>query len=129
MSSGTSPESNGAPARVLVVEDNVIVAMSAEEQLLEIGVVEVVVAHTVAEAQAQCDGGRFDFALLDFDLGNETSVAVAERLKSAETPFVFASGFGDQLDLPAQLAGSAVLRKPYFLADLEKAVRALCRPG
>lgn len=129
MPNGTSSRTDNVPMRVLLVEDNVIVAMSAEEQLLEIGVAEVAVAHTVAEAQAHCDGQRFDFALLDFDLGSETSVAVAERLQQAEVPFVFASGFGDMLDLPPHLAGSHILRKPYFLADLEKAVRALCRPA
>ena len=111
-----------APARVLLVEDNVMVAMSAEEQLLEIGVEKVVVARSVAEAQAHCDSEQFDFALLDFDLGHETSINVAERLKRAEIPFAFASGFGALLDLPSDLHGSAVLTKPYLIEDLEQAL-------
>ncbi|MBO9574688.1 MAG: hypothetical protein J7494_03030 [Sphingobium sp.] len=121
MLDGTDPEIQ-IPPRVLLVEDNAIVAMSAEEQLLEIGVEEVVVARSVAEADAHCDRHNFDFALLDFDLGNETSIGIAARLKRAEIPFAFASGFGDALDLPEDLAGSLVLRKPYLLADLERAV-------
>ena len=115
-------ESRLTPACVLLVEDNAIVAMSAEEQLLEIGVGKVLVARSVAEAEAHCDSERPDFALLDFDLGNETSVNVAERLKRAEIPFAFASGFGDFLDLPGDLLGSAVLKKPYLIADLEQAL-------
>ena len=122
MSTTKAQETRSTPARVLLVEDNAIVAMSAEEQLLEIGVEEVLLARSVAEAQAHCDNHQFDFALLDFDLGNETSVDVAERLKQAAIPFAFASGFGDFLDLPGHLRGSAVLQKPYLLADLERTV-------
>lgn len=110
------------PARVLLVEDNAIVAMSAEEQLLEIGVEQVFLARSVAEAEAHCDSQKFDFALLDFDLGNETSINVAARLKRAEIPFAFASGFGEFLDLPSELLGSAILKKPYLIADLERAL-------
>lgn len=121
MPHGTDPEPQ-IPSRVLLVEDNAIVAMSAEAQLLEIGVEAVVVARSVSEADAHCDDHRFDFALLDFDLGNETSIHIAERLKRADIPFAFASGFGEALDLPAELAGSLILRKPYLVADLERVI-------
>jgi CheY-like chemotaxis protein len=115
-------ERRPTPARVLLVEDNAMVAMSAEEQLLEIGVEQVFLARSVAEAEAHCDSHQFDFALLDFDLGNETSINVAARLKWAEIPFAFASGFGEFLDLPSDLHGSAILKKPYLIADLERAL-------
>ena len=99
------------PSRVLLVEDNAIVAMNAEELLLEIGADEVVVAKTVTEAQACCDGQTFDFALLDLNLGHETSVSVALRLHEAKVPFAFASGIHDldQRDQEHQILLAAVV--------------------
>ncbi len=112
------------PARVLLVEDNVILALNAEELLLEIGAKKVIVAHSVAEAHSRCDEYDFDFALLDLNLGNETSITVANRLQGAGVPFVFASGLDDHSQLPAALGHHPILRKPYLLADLERTVRA-----
>jgi CheY-like chemotaxis protein len=112
------------PSRVLLVEDNAIVAMNAEELLLEIGATEVMVAKTVAEAQAFCDQHAFDFALLDLNLGHETSISVAIRLHEAKVPFAFASGLHDRDQLPASLGRYPILRKPYLLSDLERMVRS-----
>ncbi|MBO9582423.1 MAG: hypothetical protein J7498_16175 [Sphingobium sp.] len=115
------------PSRILLVEDNAIVALNAEELLLEIGAEEVIVAKTVAEAQSRCDEYAFDFALLDLNLGNETSIGVASRLQSDNVPFAFASGLDDRNQLPATLGHYPILRKPYLLADLERTVRSV--PG
>jgi CheY-like chemotaxis protein len=112
------------PSRVLLVEDNAIVAMNAEELLLEIGAATVIVAKTVAEALASCDEHEFDFALLDLNLGQETSVSVAIRLHEAKVPFAFASGLHDLSQLPTTLSHYPILRKPYMLADLERMVRS-----
>jgi CheY-like chemotaxis protein len=112
------------PSRVLVVEDNAIVAMNAEELLLEIGATNVLVAKTVAEALACCDEHEFDFALLDLNLGQETSISVATRLHEAKVPFAFASGLHDSSQLPVTLAHYPILRKPYMLSDLERMVRS-----
>lgn len=111
------------PSRILLVEDNAIVALNAEELLLEIGANEVVVAKSVAEAEARCDQHEFDFALLDLNLGNETSIGVAIRLQRARVPFAFASGLDDRDQLPDTLSHYPILRKPYLLADLERTVR------
>lgn len=123
-----SPYQHSVPARVLVVEDNAIVAMNAEELLFEIGVREVVVATTVAEANSRCDEQQFDFALLDVNLGAETSLPIASRLHRSNVPLAFTSGLGDQLDLPPELCGCAILGKPYLLEDLERTLRTTARP-
>lgn len=112
------------PSRILLVEDNAIVALNAEELLLEIGAKEVIVAKSVAEAEARCDDHEFDFALLDLNLGNETSIGIATRLQGAKVPFAFASGIDDRNQLPATLGHYPILRKPYLLADLERTVRS-----
>jgi CheY-like chemotaxis protein len=111
------------PSRVLLVEDNAIIALNAEELLLEIGAKEVVVARTVSEAQSRCDEYEFDFALLDLNLGNETSIGIATRLQGAKIPFAFASGLDDRNQLPATLGHCPILQKPYLLEDLKRTVR------
>ena len=117
------------PSRVLLVEDNAIVALNAEDLLLEIGAKEVIVATTVAEAQSRCDEYEFDFALLDLNLGKETSISIANRLHEKNVPFAFASGLDDRSLLPSTLDHYPILRKPYLLADLERMVRASGIPG
>jgi len=130
MNSQPDRETTGfMPSKVLLVEDNVIVALNAEELLREIGANEVVVANSVAEAQSCCDKYDFDFALLDLNLGNETSIGIANRLRDARVPFVFASGYDDYRLLPADLGHYPILRKPYMLADLERMVRSVRAPG
>jgi CheY-like chemotaxis protein len=114
--SGSAPEQS--PRIVLLVEDNAIVAMNTEEQLHEIGAEQVVLATSVAEALAKCEAQSFDFALLDFNLGDETSIDLARWLRGHNVPFAFASGFGDQIELPADLDDCLILSKPYFLAEL-----------
>lgn len=42
------------------------------------------------------DDNRFDFAVLDINLGFENSLSFADQLRRARVPFVFASGYGDQ---------------------------------
>ena len=113
------------PARVLLVEDNVIIALNAEELLREIGVEEVIVANSVAEAQFCCDKYHFDFALLDLNLGNETSIGIASRLQGEKVPFAFASGYDDYGLLPADLGHYPILKKPYMFSDLERTVRSV----
>lgn len=112
------------PARVLIVEDNAIVALNAEELLMEIGAKEVFVAKSVSEAHAHCDAHEFDFALLDLNLGNETSIVIATRLQEARIPFAFASGLDDNSQLPSSLSQTPILRKPYLFAELERMVRS-----
>jgi DNA-binding LytR/AlgR family response regulator len=62
-------------------------------------------------------------ALLDVNLGEETSHAVAERLTAAGVPFVFATGYDDLALLG--VSDVAVLRKPYNLAALDAAMSGL----
>jgi CheY-like chemotaxis protein len=129
MNAETGGESPGAlRSRILLVEDNAIVALNAEELLLEIGAKEVIVATSVAEAEACCDTHEFDFALLDLNLGDGNSIGIADRLHRAKVPFAFASG-QENCTLPLMLSDYPVLKKPYLLVDLERIVRAALPPA
>lgn len=106
------------PAHVLLVEDEPMIAMNTQMLLASIGVEKVRTASSLAEASALIDEVTFDFAILDINLGNESSLPLAERLCRADVPIVITTGFED-VDLPTVCDGTPILRKPYRLRDLE----------
>lgn len=106
------------PGHVLVVEDNLIVAMDCEEMLTKAGVEKVELAASSDQALAYLEQERPDYALLDFNLGAVSSTPIAERLMEMGVPFCFATGYGDQIDLPDHLAGMPVLQKPFEATQL-----------
>lgn len=112
------------PAHVLLVEDNMIIALDLEGVLLKLGVRQVDMASTVSAALTALDEARPDFAMLDLNLGTETSIPVAERLLEMGVPFAFGTGFGDQADLPEALSRVTVISKPYSEKALREALAA-----
>lgn len=107
------------PGTVLLVEDNMIIALDLEGVLMKLGARKVLTASTVAAALETLGAERPDFAILDLNLGEETSLPVAETLRAHDIPFVFGTGFGDQADLPVELSRTPIISKPYS----EKALR------
>jgi light-regulated signal transduction histidine kinase (bacteriophytochrome) len=97
----------------LIVEDNLIIAMSAEVILLELGARHVETAATVSEAMNTIDRGTPSFAMLDLNLGSENSIAVGRRLAQMQVPFIFATGYGERAPIPADLGHVPVIQKPY----------------
>ena len=92
---------------VLLVEDSMIIALDAEDALKELGAARVETAANVARALAVLDKGGIDCALLDVNLGGETSLPVARRLQAEGIPFAFATGYGEDSALVAQLSRRA----------------------
>ena len=107
---------------VLLVEDSMIIAMDAEDALKEIGAAKVVVAANVARALAALERGGLDFALLDLNLGAETSLPVADMLAQKNITFAFATGYGEDAGLGERYAGVTVLKKPYTADQLRQAL-------
>jgi DNA-binding LytR/AlgR family response regulator len=109
----------------LIVEDNLIIAMSAEVFLLELGARHVETAATVSEALKTIERSAPTFALLDLNLGNENSIAVANRLAQLGVPFMFATGYGERAPIPANLEHVPVIQKPYTRDVIENALKKL----
>ena len=84
----------------LVVEDNLFIAIDAEEMLRELGAGVVVVTKSVADALAQMASKIFSFALLDVNLGPENSLPVARSLRRKQHPLLFGTGYGDGVVVP-----------------------------
>ena len=93
--------------RILVVEDDFIVAMDLAAQLRQSGYEVLGPCRSVAEALDVFDREEIDAAVLDINLGPETSEAVAVALKDASIPFIVASGYSPNqypsifMDIPA----------------------------
>lgn len=110
--------------RVLVVEDDGVVAMLVEDMLIELGHEVTAVVSRIEEALQLAKTGSFDFAILDLNLGGKPSNAVAELLESRDIPFVIATGYGEQGRDP-KFAKAPILSKPFAVDDLARAVSDL----
>jgi len=67
----------------------------------------------VRAAKEEIERNAIDAAILDINLGDQTSFPIADELAERSIPFLFASGYGEQARLPDQFADIPVLRKPY----------------
>jgi DNA-binding NtrC family response regulator len=125
LSSRQLPEARGA-LRVMIVEDQPLIAMDLEAGLMENGAEVACLATSAAQALAALDRVAIDAAVLDFNLGEETSAGVADELELRGIPFVFATGQSDANGVPARFAGHALAHKPYdalkIMAALNEAV-------
>jgi DNA-binding NtrC family response regulator len=100
------------PDDVLIVEDDLIIALDFEETILGFGVKTVRTAKSVSRALEMIADRAPDFALLDVGLVREKSFAVAERLDELQIPFAFVTGYGADVRLPAAFAHTPRLPKP-----------------
>lgn len=120
------PGSSGlAEKRVLLVEDEALAAMLAEDLLAELGVTVVGPAGTVREGRRLAEREALDAAVLDVHLDGERSWPVAATLRARGVPFVFTTGDAGT----SFAAGTTVVTKPYRRDDLERALRDVLAAG
>jgi len=111
-----------AGLRILVVEDEPVVAMCLEDILEALGCIIVGPASRLAEGLALAEEGAIDAAILDINLGGERSTGIAESLRAQSIPFAFASGYGAA---PEGFEGPPLIEKPYREADVVAVLREL----
>ncbi|RDE06102.1 GAF domain-containing protein [Sphingomonas aracearum] len=111
--------------RVLLVEDSLIIALDAEDVLERLGADRVTTAATVDAALEALDVFEPTLAMLDINLGDRTSYPVADALDARGIPFLFASGYGEQAQLPEQHGGRSVVQKPYTIENVARALDQL----
>ena len=115
-------DGDATPQRVLLIEDNMIIALDTEEMLKELGVAEIMVSGSVTQALRAIEKDRPDFAVLDFNLGEESSEPVARALVKMNVPFVLATGYSAKEVKFDELGAKAILKKPYDKSDLAQAL-------
>jgi CheY-like chemotaxis protein len=109
--------------RVLVVEDDGLVAMTVEDMLGELGCVVAATASTLPDALQKVGAGGFDFALLDVNLRGEAVFPVAQVLTEQGIPFAFASGYG-AAGLPNAYRANPLVSKPFNIEELRTVLSA-----
>lgn len=113
-----------AGRRVLVVEDEMMVLINIEDALADFGCTSVAVAATVDQALTLIRTRDFDVALIDVNLGGQTSYPVADALATRGVPFVFSTGYSDP-GLGGDHRHRPVLQKPYRDAQLAEVLAGL----
>jgi len=110
--------------RVLLAEDELLVAMEMEQQMRELGCVVLGPAATLDAALrlAEVEAGRIDAAVLDVNLGGQRSFPLAETLSAAGIPVIFATGYSELPDGLVAGEGRALLRKPLGDGELGAAL-------
>jgi CheY-like chemotaxis protein len=108
--------------RILLVEDEGLVAMMLEDLIDDLGCKLAGSLASVGEALAWIDaGGEADAALLDVNLGGEQVFPVAEALKARGVPFAFTTGYGETHD--PRFKDEILLGKPIRLERLVQALK------
>lgn len=110
---------------VLLLEDNMVIALSTEDVLLSLGATRVTMLASAHEALEAIASDPPKVAVLDVNLGEETSFVVAARLRELGIPFVFATGYGESTVVPEGMGNVPVLKKPYASEQVTRALAAV----
>jgi PAS domain S-box-containing protein len=114
--------------RILVIEDEPLVAMDLESSLITAGCDVVGPAGTIEEARSLVADGRYDAALLDVNLGGHPVDELVAALTQKICPFAFVTGYGREA-LPRGFQDAVVLGKPFGQEQLLAAIEALLYQG
>lgn len=112
-----------AAQRLLVVEDELLVALDIESILNEAGMVVIGPASSAGEALELIAGSPLDAALLDANLSGEPITAVVQALSERCIPFAYVTGYGRESLPPAYPA--PIVTKPFDADQLLAAARRL----
>jgi CheY-like chemotaxis protein len=115
---------SASTCRVLIVEDEAMIAMLIEDMLLDLGCEVVATAGRFEEAIAAAETGDFDLALLDVNLAGRPVFPVAQALVERGIPFAFLTGYGST-GIDPIYPDAPVLAKPFQAQDLEAVVHRL----
>lgn len=112
--------------RVLIVEDNVLLAMHLEDLLTALGHEVVGQAAHIDMAMEMARHSDIDFAVLDINVAGTKSFPVADILRQRGIPFAFATAYGAE-GLMDGYRDSPALQKPYGQDDLERTIAQAVR--
>jgi light-regulated signal transduction histidine kinase (bacteriophytochrome)/CheY-like chemotaxis protein len=113
----------------LLVEDNLFIAIDAEDMLHALGAGNVVVTKSVSEALVAVENAAFTFALLDVNLGTENSLPVARILQASGVPFAFGTGYSKGIGPSDLFAHIPIVPKPYHRSKMTSALMQLLGPN
>lgn len=112
---------------VLVVEDNMLLAMDLERVMKDYGAEQVTTHGNEASAFISLENENIDFALLDMNLRGSVSFELAKELKRKAIPFIFVTGYVGDLELPEELANVVTVEKPIDHALLAQEISTVLK--
>ncbi len=124
MTGATAAAISNDVRRVLVIEDEVLIAMVLEDMLDIMGHVVVGTLSNLVDAAAAVDAGGFDLVVADVNLGSDSIYPLADRVRAAGVALILATG-SHRDTLPPRFAGVPVIEKPYALPAIEAALAEL----
>jgi CheY-like chemotaxis protein len=114
--------------RVLLVEDEIMVAMLVESLLEELGCQIIGPIGRVDHALERVGEGGIDLAILDINVNGRHSYPIAGALADRGIPFIFSTGYGRTVG-SQEFEGRPTLQKPYRLEDLRAAIECAAGPA
>ena len=114
--------------RVLLVEDEIMVALLLETMLSDLGHQVVGLAARLEKGLDMVEREAIDLAVLDININGQEVYPIAEALETRGIPFIVATGYGSTGVHPAY-SGRPVLQKPYRREDLRLAIGRACNPN
>ncbi|MBA3576689.1 MAG: response regulator [Sphingomonas sp.] len=114
-------------ARVLIVEDEMLVMMQIEDMLADLGCTQITRASNVVQALSAIGSQFFDLATLDLNLGGTRSNAVADALTEQHVPFAYSTGYGG-MGLDEDHRPHPMLNKPFSSARFTEVMTQLLTP-
>ena len=110
--------------RILILDDEPLLALDVGTTLEEGGYEVFGYTHSVREAKGLLEADRPDAAVLDVNLGRETSLPVAQRLRELGVPFMLLSGY-EPSAFPEEMRDCPRLAKPFRQEELLRGVEDL----
>jgi CheY-like chemotaxis protein len=107
--------------KVMIIEDEGIVAMLLEDMLNSLGHEVVASASNIEGATKLVADAQIDLAILDVNLNGHHTYSIAETLTSRGIPFIFATGYGNA-GLKSEWRAAKVLQKPFTERDLAQLI-------
>lgn len=115
-----SKDRNLSGLKVLIIEDEAMIAMLLEDLLCDLGCEVVATASRYEDALAKASTLTPDVALLDVNLDGKLSLPIAATLGERKVPFVYATAYGAAM--PEDAPPGPILSKPFGLSELKHAL-------
>jgi|KBSMisStaDraftv2_1062788.scaffolds.fasta_scaffold130238_2 DNA-binding response OmpR family regulator len=115
--------------RILIVEDESLIAMLIGDAVEEAGGEVVGPCYTVAECMKAAQVEEIDAAVLDVDLAGRDVFPAADELRKREIPFLFHTAHADRQELSAQFGDVPLCRKPVAMNELVAVLARIAGPS
>jgi DNA-binding response OmpR family regulator len=119
-----SAHSPGSTTTILVLEDEMVLAMHLEDLILDIPGASATLVASLEEAMAAAETGNFRAAILDVNLGGRHSFPVADLLKARSIPYAFVTGYGNRL-IPPEHAEAPIVEKPFTAEQISGVIASM----